>query len=152
MDVNHLTREKAIPVVRSIQTLTELPNTLEEDLCKEYTRPTLGRSVERQSFGRRRRVEFLGRMRKFKKLRGDGARSIQESDLFQVQKLRRDSIFRNADETQKQGLAEGSKVEAFETFGIFQVREEGVRIGGDQISAVRSEREDQQLLDPKESA
>jgi hypothetical protein len=47
MDVNCLMREKAIPIVRSIQTLTELLNTLEEDLCKEYTKPTLGQSVER---------------------------------------------------------------------------------------------------------
>jgi len=129
MDANRLTGGKAIPVVRSIQTLTELSNTLEEDLCKEYTRPTLGRSVERQSFGRRRRLEFLGGLGKFEKLRGDGARSVQESDLFQVQKLRRDSIFRNVDDTQNQGLAEGSKVEAFEMFGIFQFGEEGVSSG-----------------------
>jgi hypothetical protein len=37
----------------------------------------------------------------------------------------RDSVFKNADETQNQGLAEGSKVDSFEMFGIFQVREEG---------------------------
>jgi hypothetical protein len=137
MDANRLIGEKAIPFVKSIQTLTEFLNTLEEDLCKEYTRPTLGWSVERQSFGRPRRLEFPGRLKKFEKLRGDGARSVQESDLFQVQKLRRDSIFRNADETQNQGLAEGSKVEAFETFGIFQVREEGISSGGVAIVVIQ---------------
>jgi hypothetical protein len=101
-----------------------LLNTLEEDLCKECTRPTLRRSVERQpiegqsstrsvqgenlfqvrklrrtskkcvqegtrkSFERRRRVESLGRLRKFEKLRRDSAKSAQESDLFQVPKIR----------------------------------------------------------------
>jgi hypothetical protein len=130
MDVTHLSREKSIHVVRSIHTVTQLLNTLEEDLCKEYTRPTFGRSVERQSFGRCRMVKFLGRLSKLEKLIGDGARSLQELDLLHEHKLRRDSVFRNVDETQNQGLIEGSKVDSFEMFGIFQVREEGISSEG----------------------
>jgi hypothetical protein len=105
----------------------------ERRTCQEGTR---------KSFGRRRRVESLGRLSKFEKLRGDSAKGAQESDLSQVQKLRKDSIFRNADETQSQGLAEGSKVEAL-TLRNFPISGESESSGGGATTVVRSAAEEE---------
>jgi len=116
------------------------------------------------------------------KLGRDSDKRAQEVDLFQVPKLERDNVFKSADETQcHKARRRKFKGEAFETFEIFQVREESkssrggttVVVGssivknldcqirvqttrnehrGGQIWTVRFECEDQQSLDPKESA
>jgi hypothetical protein len=96
----------------------------------------------RKYFGRRRRIESLVRLRKSEKLRGDSAKGAQESDLSQVQNLRKDSIFRNADETQSQGLAEGSKIEAL-TLINFPILGESESSGGGATFVVRSTAEEE---------
>jgi hypothetical protein len=68
------------------------------------------------------------------KLRRDSAKRAQEADFFQVLKLGGDNIFRSADKTQRyRAHRRNFKGEAFETFEIFQVREESEILRGGEI-------------------
>jgi hypothetical protein len=80
-------------------------------------------------------------MNKFNKLKGYSEKGAQQSELSQVQKLRKDRIFRNIDETQSQGLAKGSKVEAL-TLRNFPILGEKESSKGGVTSVVRSAAEE----------